>query len=150
MLAFNIYGHFGIARWSKIRIFRSKPSKTECTIKSRVLIHFRSNFDTILILLIQRCWKDKISKNFKLWPPTKKSQFPRFSQYWTKISQWGFYDVLSNHLFSKSPLSYLSIDTKSMIIAIFVQRILTLKVNPYFDLVSDKIWLDNAHDVIIA
>ena len=42
-------------------------------------------------------------------------------------------------------------NTKTMIIAIFVQKILTFKVNTYFDLVSDKIWLNLAdYDVIIT
>ena len=49
------HGHFGIAHWSKIGIFWSKLLEIECAIKSRVSINFLSNFDTILIMLIQRC-----------------------------------------------------------------------------------------------
>ena len=42
-------------------------------------------------------------------------------------------------------------NTKTMIIPIFVQKILTFKVNTYFDLGSDKIWLNLAdYDVIIT
>ena len=41
--------------------FWSKPLITKCAIKSRVLIHFHSNFDTILEMLIERCLKNKIS-----------------------------------------------------------------------------------------
>ena len=62
MLGLKHYGHFGIARWSKIRIFWSKPLKIEFAIKSRVVLCFHWNFDTSLMMMIQRYWKNKITK----------------------------------------------------------------------------------------
>ena len=54
VIALKDYGHFGIAHWLKIRIFWSKPLNIECALKSRVQIDFRSNFQMILIMMIQR------------------------------------------------------------------------------------------------
>ena len=52
VVAFDSYGHLGIKLWPIIRNFWSKLLEIERAIKSRVYIHFRSNFYTILIMML--------------------------------------------------------------------------------------------------
>ena len=56
--------------------FLIKPLKLECAIKSRVYTHLGSNFDQILIKMIQRSWKNRISKKFQTLTPHE--QIPIF------------------------------------------------------------------------
>ena len=92
LAVFSTYGPFRIAYLPKIMIFWSKPLKIEYVLKSRVYLRFRSNFHKTLVLLIQIGRKNKISTNFKFWPPTKKSRFPQFSQFFNKISWSGIHN----------------------------------------------------------
>ena len=83
--AFSTYGPFGIAYLPKIMIFWSKPLQIEYALKSRMHLSFLSNFHTNTHITNTNMKKNKISKNFRFWPPSKKSRFLDFTNFRPKF-----------------------------------------------------------------
>ena len=94
VLAFSEHGennfrHLFSSITNEVLMIR-KTIKMEYALKSRFLLHFRSNFDATLNMQIQICSKNKISKNFNVWLATKNTDLPLFPDFGSEFPEQDF------------------------------------------------------------